>query len=213
MFNRVTPKVTTDSTVEAVSLQDVKDYMRIDTTDDDSVISSMLKAARQIAEKYTATSFVTKTVTLTLDRFKGGMEFEGGTYTLPISEVYGGDGDSVDLPLGPIQSVTSVTTYNDANTSAVFSSGNYYLDSAGERIVLNFGQVWPVDLRDRAAVEVVYVAGYGSLATAVPEPIRLAIMQLTDKMYQSRSALCELPCDCKALLDPYRRTQTAGIIC
>ena len=48
------------------------------------------------------------------------------------------------------------------------------------------GQSWPTGLRAANGIEIQYVAGYGSNDTDVPEPLRLAIMQIITFNYENR---------------------------
>lgn len=203
---RQTVEVTSAPAAEPVVLADAKTFMRVDGTADDSLITSQIAAARQLVEEYLRRSLITQTRKLTLDWFPmaGNRDWWDGIRDGHIGEV---DGTShyISLPWGKVQSITSITTYDDGNNSAVFSASNYYLD-AGDRAVLNDDETWPTDLRERAAVEVVYVAGYGDAASDVPYPIREAIKHIVNAMYQASA--CDDGCliteAAERLLQPYR---------
>lgn len=197
--------LTSAPAAEPVSLAEVKAQARIDSSDEDALLEGYLTAARQMVEEHLRRSLITQTWKLTLDPLSCGWadNLPAGTYDLPVSALSGGLPRRIDLPKGPVQSVTSVTTYNSSGTSAVFSSSNYYLDSAGARLVLYDTASWPSDLRPAAACEIVYVAGYGSDGSAVPQPVRTAITQSAQRMYDERLT-CDMPPTCERLLRPYR---------
>jgi len=183
MYNRISLKLSSPPATEPITAQEAKDYLKISFTDDDALIALYITAAREKAEAYTKRAFITQTWEMTLDRF-------------PYS-------DSISLSKAPIRSVTSIKTNDYANTQTIFDSSTYIvgLDDTA-RISLNVGEIWPVNLRDRQAVLVTYVAGYGNAST-VPSSIKIALLMHVSAMYYSRS-LCEMPLEVKCLLDPFK---------
>jgi len=181
-FNRKSLAVTTDADDLVVPLGEAKRHIRgVPGQDDDEIILDFINSATEFVKEYLQVGLRQQTLTLTLDGFYEGEDFHrwkslgGGTHTGSIVDLLGGYG-SVDLPYPPLQSVTSVTTYDRDNASSVFSSSLYSVDLQSGRLYLNEGEVWPTNLRDHAAVEIVYVAGYG--AASVPAPIKGAIREL-----------------------------------
>ena len=87
------------------------------------------------------------------------------------------------------------------------SASKYYVDTQREpaRIVLRTGETFPTALRVANAIEVVYVAGY-TTAYAIPEPIRLGMLQHIAYMYEHRGDMYEAqgaPTLMKSLYAPY----------
>lgn len=190
---------------EPVSLSEVKAWARIDGSDEDALLTSLIGAARESVEQYLRRSLITQTWKLTLDMIQSGWanDLPAGTYDMAITELYGDLPTEVTLPKGPVQSVTSVTTYDTTNTSSVYSSDNYFVN--GDRLVLNNAATWPSPLRPQASCEILYVAGYGT-ASSVPQAIRQAIMIASTALYESRG-MCDamdLPAPAQRLLNPYR---------
>lgn len=58
-------KLITPPSVEPITLEEAKIFLRIDTNEEDSLISSLISAARMYAEKYTCRSFLTQRWELT----------------------------------------------------------------------------------------------------------------------------------------------------
>lgn len=201
-------EVTTAEATPAVSLADAKLWLRVDSgnTDDDDVITDMISAATDSAKEYLRRSLINRTLKATFDEFpKRPTDRAGwwdGVRQGSITEIHS-DSDLIILPFPPLVSVTSVTTYDTANSGSVFSSSNYTADTSGGRIYLDYGQTWPTDLRDYAAIEVVYVSGYGSAASDIPPAITTAIRMHVMEMYEQRT-FCDIPTNCKKMLDPYR---------
>jgi len=55
--------------VEPVTLDEAKAHLKVDTTDDDALIATLISAARAKAEWHTGRAFVTQGWTLWLDRW------------------------------------------------------------------------------------------------------------------------------------------------
>lgn len=185
----------TAPTSEPITLEEVKSWARITDNDDNALISNLITAARQEAEKYLRSALITQTWELTLDLVPSSLDdvLGDGVFQISVSELYGSIPNAVKLPYAPIQSITSVKTYDVDNTETTYDSANYSLDSAGGRIVLDYGQTWGSNLRKTAAVKIRYVAGYGS-GSNVPMAIRIALMGYVQAMYESRG-ICETASD------------------
>lgn len=155
---------------EPVTTAEAKTHLRVDTTDDDTYIDTLVKSARFWVERTNGLALVTQTWDGALDEFPSG------------------DGVIV-IPKYPLVSVSSVTYHDDdLSTSTVFSSSNYQVDTFTRppRIALKSGVAWPADtLRASSGVVVRFVAGFGG-AAAVPEDIKHAIKLLVGQMYNHR---------------------------
>lgn len=186
--------VTTEPTVEPVSVSEAKAHLRVTSSDDDTYIGNLVKAARQRAESYTRRAFVTQTVTYTLETF-------------PVE---------VELPKPPVLSVTSVQ-YVDANgsTQSFTDFQSDLTDKSRPRIKPAYGYSWPATRDQYGAVTVTYQAGYGGgdspdTISNVPEDIRHAILLMVGTWYEFREELVagvsvmEIPQAAKDLLHPYR---------
>lgn len=209
--NNVSFVTATEPAVEPVSLSDMKDYLRVDGSTEDDLITSLIVAGRRMAERYTGKRFITQTVKMTLDRFPYG-KCHGQTFLSSGNPVRIGSSAPLTLISAPLQSVTSITTYTEDNSSSVFASSNYQVDKSGGRVYLNTGVVWPVGLRDFSAVEVLYVVGYGDAATDVPDDIITAIKQIVQVMYETRETECQMPCGASALLGYYKEPKGRGYV-
>ena len=114
-----------------------------------------------------------------------------------------------DLPFRPISSITSIKTFDPANAETTYDAANYELDNTGARVYLNEGATWPTDLRQREAVKIVYVAGYGATIASVPFDVQQAALLHVSKMYECRDQ-CDLSDACKSLLAPYKLLDAIG---
>jgi uncharacterized phiE125 gp8 family phage protein len=142
---------------EPVSLAEVKAYLRIDGTDFDTLLTGLIKAAREYCENFQNRAFVTQTWELTMDEFPD----------LPLK-----------LPKPPLQSVVSIKYTDQNGAETVFDPSNYLVDPVSEpgRIAFAYGKSWPsVTLQPVNGVKIQFVAGYGA-ASAVPENVKQAMM-------------------------------------
>ncbi len=204
-YNRKSVTVTVSDDSPAISLADMKKFLRVDGTADDDIITAYIATATEAVKNYCQRAILTETFVFTADGFTepGGddrlMALGAGVHQVSVPYILGG-GDSFDIPFPVIQSVTSVTTYDRDNTSSVFDSSKYIVDLQTGRITLNEGETWPVNLRDTSAVQVTYVAGYGS--GSIPQPILEAIRGYVTQMYDGCAGATD---DFRNLLAPYRR--------
>ena len=165
----------------------------------------MIIAARQFAEEHMNRALMQQTITLSLDAVVDQDEpLHEGMRTAPDLNYYK---NYLVLPKSPVQSVTSVKTYDYNDTATTMATTKYYVDTVREpaRVVLRTGETFPTALRVANAIEVVYVAGYTS-AYAVPEPIRLGMLQHIAYMYEHRGDMYEAqaaPTHMKTLYAPY----------
>lgn len=181
-------RVQDSTSAEPVSLEEVKDHLRIDSDDtgDDGYLLALIQAAREYGEEIQNRTYVSRTRTLTLDAFPAG--------------------DTVVMPYAPLSSVTSIAYTDTAGSSQTMSSSDYVVDTAHEpgRICLAYGATWPTTYAEANAVTITYVAGYGGIED-VPERVKLALKMLAAHWYERRlpvqqAAVNEVPMHLMALL-------------
>lgn len=203
-FNRKSVYATVSDDNAVISLSDMKACLRVDNTADDALITSYTASATEAVKQYTKRAIQTETFVFKADGFTTAsddrlLQLGPGVHTGSRPYLLGG-GETLDLPFPPLQSVTTVITYDRGNNAATFSASKYQVDLQSGRIYLNEGETWPSDLRAQDAVQVTYVAGYGS--GSVPDPILQAIRLQVQSMYDGT---CEgLSAEAMRLLAPYR---------
>lgn len=182
---------TVDPASEPLALADAKTYLRVDTTNDDTLITGLITAARAYGEEYMRRSLITQTWKLAYD----GCLLLNPAWRLPFvmrAPV------AVALPRGPVTAVISVTAFAQDGTSTTISSSAYVMDAAQNALIF-FSPV----IAQR--VEIVYTAGYGSSASNVPLPIVEGMQSHIGAMYDQRGdASSGLPAQSIALYAPYR---------
>jgi uncharacterized phiE125 gp8 family phage protein len=155
---------------EPVTTAEAKSHLRVDITDDDTLIASYVQAARLFCESYTGRSFVRRTYRADVPDFA----------------------DQIVLPGRPIISITSIKYYNTDSPSVLttLDSGVYAL--VHNCINRNYGETWESVYPRADAVEITYIAGYAPTsspeveAESVPEPIKTAIKMIVGDLYENR---------------------------
>lgn len=178
--------------VEPISLAEAKEYIRVDGSDEDSIISNLIAAARQNTELYTRCAFVSQTWRMFIDIFPASMSntWWDGVRDGAACE-FNSDG-SIEVPLAPLQSVIHIKTYDDSDLFNILDGSNYKVStysgvtaSNGE-INLKKGKSWPSVTRSKNGVEIQFIAGYGDNASDVPVQIKQAILEEVAFMYENR---------------------------
>jgi len=163
MSNIVTPP-----SEEPITLEEVRDHLRIDSTDQDATMTGYLVAARVLAELWCRRAFITQTRDLWLEAW-------------PCA-------DRIEIPSPPLQSVTWVKYYDTANAANTMSTSDYLVNSYQEpgQVVLAYGKSWPsATLRPGPAINVRYVAGYGT-PSQVPAIYKQAILLIVGHFFENR---------------------------
>lgn len=199
-------QVTTAPSVEPLNLQEVKEYLRVEDSTDERVLRPYVESVRRIAEEHMNRALMTQTLSLFIDSFD---EMEDplweGVRTAPYLNYYK---NYITLPKAPVVSVTSVSTFDDSDTETTMAATRYFVDNVREpaRIVLRQGETFPTALRVANAIKVVFVAGYTS-AYAIPEPIKLGMLQHIAYLYEHRGDMYEakapIPPTVKTMYSPY----------
>jgi len=176
-------KLKTAPTVEPITLDEAKLHLKVDSADDNALISALITTARQLAERETKRAFITQTWQMYLD-------------VAPVE---------IDIPKPPLQSLVAITVIDEEDNETVVDEGLYYTDKSQNspgRVKLKTGTAWPAH-RNFASFIVEFKAGYGDAATDVPEALKQGILQLVAYLYENRGAE-EIPKGIKMLFWPFK---------
>ena len=120
-------QVTTAPTAQALSLQEVKEYLRLDDSADERIVRPFIEAVTNIAEEHMNRALMSQTFTMFLDGFNESYDpLWEGTRTGIDMNFYR---NHLPLPKPPVTSVTSVSTINEADTETTFAASKYYVDT------------------------------------------------------------------------------------
>ncbi len=141
---------TFDADSESLSLTDVKDHLRITTSDDDDSLRFLIASVRKQTERHIGKTLVTSTWECKFDSFAV----------------------EINLPMGPVQSITTVAYTDTDGNAQTFTDFQY--DSRG-RLRAAYGYDWPSTREMFDAVTVTYVCGQ-THAGNVDEDIKQAML-------------------------------------
>lgn len=193
-------KLTTPPPIEPVTLDEIKDQLRIERGDPtfDELITPLIPAARQWCEGYQNRAYITQTWEFALDSFP---QYEPYHQKPPFDMKRKQRSVAIELPRPPLQTVNSFRYITRDNTSVTIDSGTYIVDDFSEPSELVPVSSWPqnVQLRSINGVIVQYTAGYGDRADDVPEKIRQAITLLVVHWFEN--GMCYPPCAVLSLLN------------
>lgn len=194
-------KVITAATAEPLSVSEVKDYLRVDSSAEDALVGVLIAAARTMCEQYTRQILMTTTIEEYWDDFPASSasaprEASGQWFT---------EYDILRLSRGPVQSVTSVKYYDGNGVEQTINSSSYSLDSVSEPARILPVTAWEgIDPNRLNSVIVRYVVGYAS-AAAVPAPLKQAMLLMVGDMYEKRQdSVKQMPSASEYLMNPFR---------
>jgi uncharacterized phiE125 gp8 family phage protein len=156
------PVLVEEPSILPITVEEVKQALRIDHNDDDLVIDRLIRSAVDHYEGWTGILGICLVEQTWRQDFDG---FHGCLY----------------LPLGPVQGIVTVRWRNRDGEMATVSSSHYTLRTdAGGRSYVRFdnGYSRPSGLHESAAVQVEYKAGWPIKdgASTVPHDLRTAII-------------------------------------
>lgn len=167
-----TVRVTAPATVP-ITLAEAKAHLRVDASDEDTLISSLIDAA--------------------VSHVDGEGLLGRAMITQTWAEWVTASPGYVRLPMGPFQSLTSVEYYDSDNAlqTATLSDFETWLDGDFVRVKPKEGSLWPTAFSRPDAIKITYVAGFGNEASDVPQGIRQALLMLIGHWYENRIAVSE----------------------
>ena len=162
---------------EPVSLEEAKSWLRLDSGDEDAIVTALVASARAAVEAATSKLLVMQTWRLVLD--------EWPRVATGFCSVAPPGSAMLTIPLGPVASITAIRIYDASGTPQVVSPATYALRGAPDDRWIDFIAAPPSPSRTRAGIEIDIVAGFGAPAD-VPQPLRQAILMLVARLYENR---------------------------
>lgn len=143
--------------VEPLTLADIKIYLRIDGSSENSILTTFLSAAREAAEAYMKNSIIKQ---------KWKLIF------------YGSMPNKIQLPRGPVSEIVSVKLFDEEENSTTISATEYYLNGKYS-MCLNASY-------SSHRIEVEYYSGFSEDSADVPEIIKQGLLCQIAYMYENR---------------------------
>ena len=160
---------TSAPSVEPVTTTNQKDWMRVDASDEDTLIGNLAAASRSYIEMSTSRQMITATWVYKIPAFPS---------------------DELVLPISPLQSVTSITYVDTAGATQTWSASLYTVDTAADigRVRPIYDEDFPESRGYADDVTITFKAGYGNAASDVPDTALTAIKLLAANWYENREA-------------------------
>lgn len=157
-------ETTTAPKLEPITLQEARDHLRVDGSDDDGVIAAAIVAAREFVENYTSRPLVTQTRTGYLSTLEGCVALSAN-----------------------LQSVSSIKYIDCDGVQQTLATSEYRVDTKGlvGSVSPAFGKAWPSVRNVSNSVEIEFVCGYGG-QSAVPCAIKQAMLLLIGDFFEMR---------------------------
>jgi uncharacterized phiE125 gp8 family phage protein len=161
--------VNTAPGVYPVTVDEAKDYLRVEVDDENGELDSMVGAATEQVQFDTGLTLISTTFDQWVHRFPCG------TSPMRLDR----------YPLATTSTVTHIKYFDSTDTEQTFSSSSYDVDTAHVpgAVFLKAGYTWPTDLRPYQAGYVRFVAGYGSSGAAVPANLIAAVKLQVKALY------------------------------
>lgn len=177
---------------EPVTLAEVKAHLRIDSSAEDVLLTSLILTSRLHIEAALGLALINQSWMLVLDRWPG-------------------DG-TVEIPIAPLQAITAVRVRDAAGIPAIVATTTYLADIASKppRLVWN-NAAPPAPGRFANGIEIDVLTGFGASAASVPAPLKHAILMLVAHWYEHRdpveigSSAVRIPDAVNDLIQPFRK--------
>jgi len=196
-------RLITPPAVQPLTLDEVKLHLRVDNTDEDSLITGYIDATTSWVDGeygFLGRALVTQTWELVLDTF-------------PLHEI--------KIPLPPLQSVDSIRYDDPAGAEQLMTVDQYYVDNVSEPAwIVPATAGWPTNVLNAVnAVRVRFIAGYDpttdsppDLRANVPRAVKQAMLLQIGQFYAQREDISigvianKLSFGAEQLLRPFRVT-------
>jgi uncharacterized phiE125 gp8 family phage protein len=158
-------------------LAEAKAQCRVDTdlTIDDTLLTSLIAAARGSAEKYTGTGIMPQSWQLTMPCFPQC-------------------GESIVLPRGPVVSIGDITYLDGSGVVQTLDPSTYVHEASplSDRLSLPWSKQWPSVRSQADAITIPFTVGFvedasaDPLVPAVPEDFKRAMLLRIGDLYRNR---------------------------
>jgi uncharacterized phiE125 gp8 family phage protein len=170
---------------EPLTLAEARNWVRVSDGADDGLLQSLIVSARLAVEAATSRVLLSQQWRLTIDDWpSSGQLF---------------------LPLTPVRSISRVRVLDGAGVARDALLSLFTLDASLDRARIQLGSPLPPPGVPNGGIILDLVVGYGDAASAVPEPLRLAMRHLVAFWYANRGDdAASPPAAIGAMLAPYR---------
>jgi len=172
---------------DILSLTDAKSFLRVDHSDEDSLITSMIDVAVFKVQDYT------------------------GQVLNSVSsvEIYLKDWANIQCPVSPLNSINSIKYFNPGNVEQTLAASNYWIEGANSvQPCIKFDGIMPSIKEERGNPIVIDCnVGYATAPPALVHAVRLLLAQYYDireNFAVGTIVSNEMPNGIKSLISEYR---------
>lgn len=170
---------------EPLNLAEARNWVRVSDGADDGLLQSLIVSARLAVEAATNRVLLSQQWRLTIDDWPSSGQLA--------------------LPLTPVRSISRVRVLDGAGVARDALLSLFTLDASLDRARIQLGSPLPPPGVPNGGIILDLVVGYGDAASAVPEPLRLAMRHLVAFWYANRGDdAASPPAAIGAMLAPYR---------
>ncbi len=170
-------RLVTPPASEPLTLAQAKTFLRIEHSADDEPITRAISAARAAVENYIRCALLPQTWEVSVAN--------------PSSA-------KLCLPIGPAQSITSITLTTESGATSTMNAGNYRLSVDGFAVLFT-------DPPSIEKLTVRFVAGMATTPSEIPLPIIQGMLHHIAVMLENRDGDVPMPVQSMACYQPYRR--------
>ena len=188
----MTPLMLTPPLAEPVTLLEAKAWLKIDSSDEDELLQTLVSAARLMIEAASGQMLMDQTWRIVLDVW-------------PVN-------GRLRLPVSPLQNVVEVRVFASNGQPQMLPLSALSFEAGAEPPVLVVSGAVPTPGRIHQGIEIDVLIGHGPLPADVPAPLRQAVLRLVAYWFENRGDVAggetaALPRDIMALIAPYRRVR------
>lgn len=193
--NRYALVLIAEPAAEPLSLEEVRQHLRIPEEEDDGLLLAYLMAARRYFEDHDNRRLCTQTWELRLQHF-------------PASGI-------IEIPLRPLQVINSVKYINASGVETTVADTEYQVDADSfmPRLAPAPGKLWPLPLFGIFnPISINFDVGYDDVEGGIPQHLKQALLLLIGHFYENRedttvTVLTSIPKGYDALIGAGRRVQ------
>ena len=170
---------------DPLTLAQAKAHLRVNFTDDDALITALVKAATLRCENWTGRALVDQKWELVLDGFPSSTQ----------TNMFSSSGEvdlAIMIPKPPLIEITQVLYNDTVGDEQIMSATNYYVDSVSQPgwLVPSGISAWPATIDAINCVRIQFRAGYLSADSPpvmnVPEDVLAGVKLMLGALYEHR---------------------------
>lgn len=181
--------ILSDELNEPLTLTEVKTHLKIDLSNEDTLLNNLIKSAREFVEEYCNISLTEK----------------------QIEVYYNNIGSEIILPRAPLMTLDHFYYYSDTYVETEVTSSLYKLITFNtfteSRILLKVGNVYPT-YTSRFGIKLILTVGIPSttedIVYGVPEEMKTEMLNLIAFKYENRQSEADIPDEILSKLYKYR---------